>query len=131
MRIVLYCVSNSDGFFIDPWQGYDFEGGIVEEFCTSNGYEDESALVLIEDGYRKAFQAPIIKEIDAFGPIDTPVADIDYDNDIDLFDMAALQQCFNADVTMNGCYRYDVDENGVFDTADWALIEPQVTGPLP
>ena len=130
LRIVFYCVSNADGFFIDPWQGYVNDDPAASDAC-SNSVLEESPVVPSEDGYRKAFQASIIKEIDAFGPIATPVADIDYDNDIDLKDMAAMQRCFNNDVTTNGCYRYDVDTNGVFDVADYTQITPQITGPLP
>jgi hypothetical protein len=127
LRIVFYSVSNPGGVFTDPYQGYAQESPEYRDAC-SNGIasmtEPED-----QDGRRKAFTASVIKEIDVFAPFPTPTADIDYDDDIDLFDMAAMQRCFNSDVTTNGCYRYDTDESGAFDNADFVVINPQITGP--
>ncbi|MCB9850708.1 MAG: hypothetical protein H6817_08385 [Phycisphaerales bacterium] len=127
LRIVFYGAANITGVFQDPWQGYDNESPEYRDACsngTSSMQEEEDL-----DGSRKAFIASVIKEIDIFEPLPTPVADIDYDDDIDLFDMAAMQRCFNNDVTTNGCYRYDVDASGAFTNSDFVAIEPQITGP--
>jgi hypothetical protein len=127
LRIVFYAVTNPDAVFLDPYQGYEVESPAYRDAC-SNGVntmqEPED-----EDGRRKAFVASIIKEIDVLVPQPTPTADIDYDGDIDLFDMAAMQRCFDADVSTNGCYRYDTDESGLVDDADWQVIAPLLTGP--
>lgn len=125
LRIVIYAVSNTQGFFLDPWQGYVNDDPALQAACEPTYPADAED----QDGFLKAFQAPIIKEIDVFGPIDTPTADVDYDGDIDLFDLAHAQLCFNADVTTNGCYRYDTDLSGAFDATDWATIAPLVSGP--
>jgi hypothetical protein len=127
LRFVFYSVSNPDAVFLDPFQGYEAESQAYRDACSNGSstmQEDED-----EDGRRKAFVASIIKEIDVLEPQPTPTADIDYDDDIDLFDLAAMQRCFGNDVSTNGCYRFDVDENGAFDAADWDTIAPLATGP--
>ena len=135
LRLVLYCVGNTDGFFMDPWQGShnmppDYQ--IVCPDVTSNGTPTiyyEELVVQTEDGYRKAFEAPIIKEIDVFGPTPTPWGDIDYDGDRDMIDFGAFQDCFLDDVTTNGCYRFDYEPDADVDVADYIAFEAQMTGP--
>jgi hypothetical protein len=122
LRIVLYCVSNTQGFFIDPWQGYVNDDPAMADACTNSVPPEPEDT----DGYMKAFEAPIIKEIDVFGPIDTPFGDIDYDADQDLFDAAAFQRCFNGDVSTNGCYRFDYEPDADVDGADWASFRAQL-----
>jgi len=127
LRFVFYDVTNPGGLFLDPWQGYQQESAVYRDAC-SNGINSMQE-PLDEDGRRKAFVASVIKEIDVLAPLPTPTADIDYDGDIDLRDLAHAQRCFDADVSTNGCYRYDTDANGDFDTVDWVAIAPLVTGP--
>ncbi len=122
LRIVFYCVGNADGFFIDPWQGNASEGEGYQSDCPD--VEDEDT-----DGFKKAFEASIIKEIDVFPPGPTPFGDIDYDDDRDLIDIAAFQGCFMQDVAANGCYRFDYNEDLAIDLADLDSFAADLSGP--
>jgi hypothetical protein len=122
LRIVFYCVDNTQRFFIDPWQGNASEVDPYPTNCPD--VEDQDT-----DGYRKAYVAPIIKEIDVFPPGPTPWGDIDYDEDRDTFDFAAFQLCAGQDVSTNGCYRFDYDDNLVIDLDDYNAWEATFQGP--
>jgi hypothetical protein len=131
LRIVFYSVDNTGSFFVDPWQGYANEEQAYIDSCSGPEPAEPDDL----DGYRKAFVASLIKEIDVLPPGRSPLANADYDDDVDLVDMAALQRCTGADVYTNGdmlesvCSRFDLDLNNQVDAADWALIEGFVSGP--
>ena len=129
-RIVFYCVGNTEGRFQDPWQGLSNEDPAFVSACEGTE-EDEDT-----DGVRRAFVGPIIKEIDVFAPSDptdldgiTPWGDIDYDGDRDLVDIASMQQC-PPSITLNGCFRFDPDDDTDIDGADVDLIEPYMMGPI-
>lgn len=123
LRLVFYCVDNTQGMFIDPWQGNAAEDEQYQGWCPE--VEDEDT-----DGRRKAFVGPIIREVDVFPPGElTPWGDIDYDDDQDLADAAALQLCFAAPTTAGGCFRFDLDESGVTDIVDVGLFAGLMTGP--
>ncbi len=131
LRFVFYCVGNAPlgapGRFQDEWNGSFNEG---EDWITTCADFDEELDV---DGVRRAFEAPIIKEVDVFAPGDpaapTPWGDIDYDGDRDLADFAAFQFCFEGDATQNGCYRFDFNEDSSVDLADYPDFEAILDGP--
>jgi hypothetical protein len=85
LRFVFYCVSNTAGRFHDPWQGNANEDAGYQTNCPDVEAEDT-------DGYRKAFEAPILKEIDVFGRLP---GDSDGDGDVDLDDFANFAECLN------------------------------------
>lgn len=126
LRIVFYTVDNTAGRFQDPWQGYDNEEPEYREAC-SNGFPQEEQDT---DGFRKSFVASIIKEIDVLPPGPSPLANADYDADIDLFDLAVYQRCFGSNYSVTSiCSRYDVDADNDVDLDDYAVIGPKLTGP--
>ena len=59
-----------------------------------------------------------------------PFGDFDDDGDIDLVDVAALQNCFGvADVLAAGCDRMDREPDGFIDLVDAAQMFQRLTGP--
>jgi hypothetical protein len=107
LRFVFYCVSNTAGRFQDPWQGNFNEGEAYQTLCPDTEPEDV-------DGYRKAFEAPIIKEIDVFGFYP---GDLDGDGDVDLNDLTRLLSHYG--MTSGATYQDgDVDGDGDVDLAD-------------
>ncbi|MBK9121389.1 MAG: hypothetical protein IPM18_17560 [Phycisphaerales bacterium] len=121
LRIVFYCVSNTQGAFRDPWNGAANETDAAYLSCDMDP-EDV-------DGLRKAIEAPIIREIDVFPPgVGTPWGDIDYNGKRDMIDAAAFQVCASADLTTGGCYRFDLDEDDFLTGADVTLFGALMTG---
>jgi hypothetical protein len=111
LRLVFYDVSNTAGRFHDPWQGNANEPSVYQELCPDTEPEDI-------DGYRKAFEAPIIKEIDVFGFYP---GDLDGDGDIDLGDLAQLLGHYGS----TGDVSYedgDLDGDGDVDLSDLAEL---------
>lgn len=129
LRLVFYCVDNTAGRFQDPWQGLANEDPDYLAACPDTAEPEDV------DGLRKAFVGSIIREVDVFpvspvgGPGDTPWGDIDYDNDRDLEDAAALQICASSATNTGGCFRYDFDSNGVVAAADASVFGSLMTGP--
>jgi hypothetical protein len=151
LRFVLYCVSNAQGFYIDPWQGISAEDGAYQTACPDVEQQDA-------DGRRKAFEAPIIKEIDVLppsadpSPCHNPVFDVagagpqgdQPDGAVDQEDFAVYQACFTGAGDPGGvfaglsqvCKCMDVTGNaGVPDQAisqdDFGRFEQCATGPSP
>jgi len=123
LRIVFYCVDNTQGRFQDPWQGNANEDAGYQAQCPD--VEDEDA-----DGFRKAFVGPIIREVDVFPPgAETPWGDIDYDDDLDLVDAAAFQRCFGGSTTSGGCFRFDFDQDAAIAFNDLETFAGLMTGP--
>ncbi len=121
LRILFYCVSNTQSLFTDPYQGTAQEDP-VHQVCQVEPGD--------VDGRRKAFEASIIREIDVFPPgFETPWGDIDYDGDRDMVDAAAFQRCFAGSTTAGGCFRFDYDENAVINVPDFATFALSMTGP--
>ena len=69
------------------------------------------------DGYRKAFEAPIVKEIDVFGYYP---GDLDGDGDVDLSDLAQLLG--NYGTTGADYADGDLDGDGDVDLSDLAEL---------
>lgn len=88
LRFVFYPVSNTAGRFQDAWQGNHNEDAGYQTGCPDTEPEDI-------DGFRKAFEAPIIKEIDVFG---LRRGDYDGDGDVDLNDWANFTDCLTGPV---------------------------------
>lgn len=125
LRLVFYCVDNTQGMFIDPWQGNFNESDDYVLQCPDTENEDEDT-----DGFRKAFVAPIIREIDVFAPGEiAPWGDIDYDDDYDMVDFAAMQGCQGGMLTSGGCFRFDLDDSGAVAAADLDDFEALMSGP--
>jgi len=125
LRFVFYCVADTENRFMDPWQGNFAEDESFQLQCPA--VEDQDL-----DGKRKAFVASIIKEIDVFNPddhFDFVRGDIDYDGDRDLVDFAAFQDCFEADINTNGCFRFDYTQDNVIDADDLPGFAADMTGP--
>jgi hypothetical protein len=123
LRLVFYCVDNTQGRFQDQWQGNANEGETYQSQCPETEEEDV-------DGFRKAFVGPIIREIDVFAPgEEAPWGDIDYDDDQDLIDAAALQRCYAGDTTSGGCYRFDFNEDTLIAFDDVETFTDLMTGP--
>lgn len=123
LRLVFYCTDNTQGMFVDPWQGNVSELPEFQTQCPDVEPEDT-------DGFRKAFVGPIIREVDVFAPGDiTPWGDIDYNDFRDMIDFAAMQACLDGSLTSNGCFRFDIDESGAIAIADLDLFEGLMTGP--
>jgi hypothetical protein len=151
LRFIFYCVSNTQGFYLDPWQGVTSEDGIYQSECPDAEAEDT-------DGRRKAFEAPIIKEIDVFPPsaepppCNDPVFDVagggpngdQPDGAVDQQDFGVFQSCFTGAGDPGGvfaslpqhCKCMDLTGNaGVPDGAisqdDFGRFENCATGPAP
>ncbi|MBU0616229.1 MAG: hypothetical protein KKI02_00785, partial [Planctomycetes bacterium] len=111
LRLVFYDVSNTAGRFHDPWQGNFNEPPVYQDLCPDTEPEDA-------DGYRKAFEAPIVKEIDVFGCYP---GDLDGDGDVDLADLAQLLG--NYGTTSGAAYEDgDLDGDGDVDLSDLAEL---------
>jgi len=111
LRLVFYDVSNTAGRFHDPWQGNANEPQVYQDLCPDTEPEDT-------DGYRKAFEAPIVKEIDVFGYYP---GDLDGDGDVDLSDLAQLLG--NYGTTSGATYADgDLDGDGDVDLSDLAAL---------
>ncbi len=125
LRIVFYCPDNGQGYFIDPWQGIENETAYFQSVCAGTEEEQDT------DGLRKAFTGSIIREIDVFGPDDPemPWGDIDYDDDRDLHDAAAMQLCLGGSTTANGCFRFDFDDSTALEIGDLEAFAGLMTGP--
>jgi hypothetical protein len=124
LRIVFWCVDNTGSFFIDQWQGLANESPEFIASCGGFGEDPED-----NDGYRRAFVGSLIREIDVFAPGDiTPWGDINYDDRYDMVDAAAFQAC-PGDLTTNGCFRFDFDENDALDAADVDTFGGLMNGP--
>ncbi|UCG16800.1 MAG: hypothetical protein JSV19_01950 [Phycisphaerales bacterium] len=114
VRLVFFDVSNTGGRFHDPWGGNANEDAGYQANCPDVEPEDT-------DGYRPAFEAPIVKEIDIFG---VRQGDGDRDGDVDLADFVILAACMtgpdNGPVGV-GCEMFDFSpkDNDV-DLADFA-----------
>ncbi|MFQ5806096.1 MAG: hypothetical protein ACE5I3_06575 [Phycisphaerae bacterium] len=123
LRIVFYCVDNTQGRFQDQWQGNFNEDPGYQTACPDTEPEDT-------DGFRKAFVGSIIRETDVFAPgVETPWGDIDYDDDTDLVDAAAFQRCFASSTTSGGCFRFDFNEDAVIAIDDFTTFASMMTGP--
>jgi hypothetical protein len=123
LRVVFYCVDNTQGRFQDQWQGNANEDAGYQANCPDTEPEDI-------DGFRKAFVGSIIREVDVFAPdVETPWGDIDYDDDTDLIDAAAFQRCFASSATSGGCFRFDFNEDSVIAFDDFATFAGMMTGP--
>lgn len=128
LRLVFYCVSNTGigRLFLDPWQGYFAEEPDYVTSCSAS----EPAEPMDVDGRRKAFEASVLQEIDVFAPGEiTPWGDIDYDTDLDIIDAARLQLCYDGSTTSNGCFRYDLTEDGTVAFDDAEMFVGMMTGP--
>jgi len=70
-------------------------------------------------------------EIDAVADVaPDPFGDVDEDDDLDLVDVAALQECFaTVDVAGDGCGLLDRQPDGFVDLADAAGVLSRLTGP--
>ena len=111
LRLVFYDVSNTAGRFQDQWQGFLNEDPVYQELCPDAEPQDT-------DGYRKAFEAPIVKEIDVFGYYP---GDLDGDGDVDLADLAQLLG--NYGTTSGATYEDgDLDGDGDVDLSDLAEL---------
>ncbi len=121
VRFVFYCVSNTAGRFQDPWQGNFNEDAGFQTQCPDTDPQDV-------DGYRKAFEAPIIKEIDVFGFY---YGDADDDRDLDIDDAGLLGACMTGPGQMAApaCDRLDFPaQDGDVDMADVARFQQRFTG---
>ena len=151
LRFVFYCVSNTQGFYQDPWQGNATEGAIYQAICPDVDVEDS-------DGRRKAFEAPIIKEIDVLAPgtppfqCNDPVFDVvgggengdEPDGAVDAQDFGIFQTCHTGpgdpggvfDSLSDACKCMDITgAAGVSDRAisqdDFGVFQLCATGPTP
>ena len=70
-------------------------------------------------------------EIDAVADVaPDPFGDFDDDGDIDLIDVAGLQNCFGEDDAIGaGCERLDRQPDGSVDLIDTAALVERLTGP--
>ena len=70
-------------------------------------------------------------EIDAVADVSPdPFGDIDDDGDIDLVDVAGLQNCFGEDDAIGtGCERADRQPDGLIDLIDTSALVERMTGP--
>jgi FG-GAP repeat len=55
--------------------------------------------------------------------------DADFDNDVDFFDYARFQRCFDAQIASTCCIVFDFDDDGDVDLLDHASYLDTVTGP--
>jgi hypothetical protein len=57
--------------------------------------------------------------------------DIDFDDDFDMADVQYYQRCVPLDPALAApCLdRFDADQNGTTDAADWVVLEPALSGP--
>ena len=126
IRFVFWAVSNTARAFYDRYRGTT-----GPDPCTG----DPDALDI--DGNRRAFEAPVIKEIDVFGPpappCATPAQDADADGDVDVNDFAVFQLCFNGSgrpwptelpgEVASRCQCMDQDDDLDVDVNDFAIFQ--------
>lgn len=123
LRLVFYCVGNTQRRIQDPWQGNFNEDPGYQAQCPEAEPQDT-------DGFRKAFVGSIIREIDVFPPgPENPWGDIDYDRDHDLRDAAAFQRCYFASTTAGGCFRFDFDQDTLVAFNDFQTFAGMLAGP--
>ncbi|MCP4246697.1 MAG: hypothetical protein GY778_06580 [bacterium] len=118
IRFVFYAVSNTAGRFQDPWQGNFNEDAAYQTACPVEEIQDV-------DGYRKAFEAPILKEIDVFG---FRPGDFDGDGDVDLDDHLGFFNCMTGPAPTGppgaGCEVFDLaPRDGDVDLSDFAEFQ--------
>lgn len=124
LRIVFYCTGSGSNTFTDPWNA---PGDAITPDCPNPNTSTDPEDV---DGIKRAFVAPVIQEIDVLGPNDdVPWGDIDYNDEVDMIDAAAYQNC-SGGLATNGCYRFDQNENSSLDSADLDSFEALMNGPV-
>lgn len=124
LRFVFYCVSNTGKRFQDPWQGIANEDAAYVALCPTVEPQDV-------DGWRKAFEAPIITEIDVFG---FRPGDADRDGDLDASDALALFGCLTGPAPQGppagNCPTFDFPmADADVDLVDVAAFQRTFTGP--
>lgn len=103
IRFVMYCVSNTQGLYVDPWQGIANEDSSYKTVCPDVEQQDV-------DGRRKAVEAPIIKEIDILPPGAPPI------------------QCKNPVFDVVGGGANGQDSDGAVDAQDFGVFQTCITG---
>jgi hypothetical protein len=91
---------------------------------TAGGMTRRLNFVLRTDGTLGGGVA--LDNIRVFGLV---LGDVDLDGDVDLFDSGELQRCFGLQPVDNDCLAFDLDQTGDVGLSDFAIMEPNLTGP--